>query len=40
MRTHIVMQDILNEENGGILDEDLIDFQNGNQDFIDRSRSY
>ncbi len=37
VRTHIVMQDILNEENGGILDEDLIDFQNGNQDFIDRS---
>jgi len=37
VRTQIVMQDILNEENGGILDEDLIDFQNGNQDFIDRS---
>ena len=37
VRAHIVMQDLLNEENGGINDEDLIDFESGNSEFIDRS---
>jgi len=36
-RAHIVMQDLLNEENGGIKDDDLIDFESGNTEFIDRS---
>ena len=36
-RAHIVMQDLLNEENGGIKDDDLIDFESGNPEFIDRS---
>lgn len=36
-RAHMVTQDILNQENGGISDEDLIEFENGNQEFIDRS---
>ena len=29
VRTHIVMQDILNEENGGLSDEDLLNFESG-----------
>tara|TARA_Y100000385_G_scaffold286330_1_gene348124 strand:- start:58 stop:2022 length:1965 start_codon:yes stop_codon:yes gene_type:complete len=37
LRTHIVMQDILNEENGGISETDLLDFESGNPEFIDRS---
>ena len=37
VRAHIVMQDLLNEENGGIKDDDLIDFESGNPEFIDRS---
>lgn len=36
-RTHIVMQDLFNEENGGIKDEDIINFKSGNPEFIDRS---
>lgn len=36
-RAHIVMQDLLNKENGGIKDEDIINFESGNSDFIDRS---
>lgn len=36
-RAHMVTQDILNQENGGILDEDLVEFENGNEEFIDRS---
>ncbi len=36
-RAHTVMQDLLNEENGGILDEDLVNFESGNPEFIDRS---
>jgi len=35
-RTHIVMQDIYNEENGGVSDEDLINFESGDQEFLDR----
>lgn len=34
---HIVMQDLLNQENGGILDEDIENFVSGEEDFIDRS---
>ena len=37
LRTHIVKQDILNQENGGISDEDLIGFESGDPEFIDRS---
>ena len=36
-RAHIVTQDLLNEENGGIKDNDLISFESGNPEFIDRS---
>lgn len=35
-RAHIYMQDIFNEENGGISDEDLANFESGAEDFIDR----
>ncbi|MBT8260379.1 MAG: putative porin, partial [Bacteroidia bacterium] len=37
IRGHIVMQDTYNDENGGISDEDLEDFENGNPEFTDRS---
>lgn len=37
VRVHMVTQDILNQENGGISNEDLIEFENGNEEFIDRS---
>ena len=37
MRGHIVMQDTYNDENGGISDTDLEQFENGNPEFIDRS---
>jgi hypothetical protein len=37
MRAHTVMQDLMNEENGGISDEDLVQFENGNEEFKDRS---
>ncbi|MCB0375475.1 MAG: hypothetical protein KDD04_06120, partial [Sinomicrobium sp.] len=36
LRTHIVTQDILNQENGGIEDES--NFESGNPQFTDRSR--
>ena len=36
-RGHIVMQDLLNQENGGLRDEDLINFESGNPEFLDRS---
>ncbi|WP_299366561.1 putative porin [Winogradskyella sp.] len=36
-KAHIVMQDLLNQENGGIRDEDIENFESGNEDFIDRS---
>ena len=35
-RAHIVMQDIFNEENGGITDADLINFESGEKEFLDR----
>ncbi|WP_033960222.1 putative porin [Psychroserpens jangbogonensis] len=37
LRAHIVTQDLLNEENGGIKDEDIENFESGNEEFIDRA---
>ncbi|RLD25342.1 MAG: hypothetical protein DRI75_13495 [Bacteroidetes bacterium] len=37
VRAHIVMQDLLNQENGGIKDNDIENFESGNPEFIDRS---
>jgi len=37
VRAHTVMQDLLNQENGGILDEDIGNFESGNPEFLDRS---
>lgn len=34
---HIVMQDLLNQENGGIKNEDLENFTSGDEEFLDRS---
>lgn len=36
-RAHVVMQDILNEENGGLTNEDVENFKSGDPEFIDRS---
>jgi len=36
-RAHIVMQDILNQENGGVRDDNLIYFESGVPEFIDRA---
>ena len=36
-RGHVVFQDILNQENGGLRDEDLVNFESGAEDFLDRS---
>tara|TARA_Y100000815_G_scaffold275272_1_gene312625 strand:- start:146 stop:2110 length:1965 start_codon:yes stop_codon:yes gene_type:complete len=36
-RGHIVMQDLLNQENGGLQDEDIENFTSGEEEFIDRS---
>jgi len=37
LRAHIVTQDLLNQENGGIKDEDIENFESGNEEFIDRA---
>ncbi len=37
LMAHIVTQDLLNQENGGIKDEDIENFQFGDEDFIDRA---
>ncbi|WP_411767402.1 putative porin [Winogradskyella sp. A3E31] len=37
MRGHITMQDLLNQENGGLTDSDVENFRTGNEDFLDRS---
>ncbi len=37
IKTHITTQDLLNEENGGLNDEDVLNFMSGNDDFLDRS---
>lgn len=36
-RGHIVMQDLFNEENGGLKEGDLENFESGNAEYIDRS---
>lgn len=36
-RTHIAMQDILNEENGGLRDDNIEYFESGNPEFLDRA---
>ena len=36
-KAHIFAQDLLNQENGGIRDEDIENFESGNPEFIDRS---
>lgn len=37
MRGHIVMQDLLNQENGGLQDDDIENFESGTPDFLDRA---
>ncbi|KJD31024.1 hypothetical protein PK35_16685 [Tamlana nanhaiensis] len=37
MRGHITMQDLLNQENGGIIDDNIDEFENGDPEFLDRS---
>jgi len=37
LRAHVVTQDLLNQENGGIKDEDIENFESGNDEFIDRA---
>ncbi len=36
-RAHIATQDLLNQENGGLLDDEVANFESGNEDFLDRS---
>ncbi|NNK88846.1 MAG: putative porin [Flavobacteriaceae bacterium] len=35
-RAHIATQDLLNQENGGLQDKDLVEFESGNPEFLDR----
>ena len=37
LRTHYVNQNLFSEENGGIKEDDVINFESGNSEFIDRS---
>lgn len=37
VRAHIVMQDMLNQENGGLTDVDVENFISGEQEFLDRA---
>lgn len=37
VKAHMVTQDLLNQENGGLRDEDLVKFTSGDDEFIDRS---
>ncbi|WP_203257810.1 putative porin [Hyunsoonleella ulvae] len=37
MRGHVVMQDLLNQENGGLQDNDIENFESGAEDFLDRA---
>ena len=37
LRTHFVDQEIINQENGGLSDEQILEFENGNSEFFDRS---
>ncbi len=36
-RAHIFMQDVLNQENGGLTDEGVQNFESGEEEFLDRS---
>ena len=37
LKAHIVMQDVFNEENGGLKDSDIENFESGNPEYMDRS---
>jgi len=37
LRTHIVTQDLMNQENGGLLDSSVPNFETGDPEFLDRS---
>jgi len=37
LKTHYVDQNIFSEENGGIREDDIVNFESGNTEFIDRS---
>ena len=37
LKTHYVDQNIFSEENGGIREDDIVNFESGNNEFIDRS---
>ena len=37
LRAHYVSQTLFSEQNGGIKDEDIVDFENGTDQFLDRS---
>ncbi|MFT5216817.1 MAG: hypothetical protein ACI83H_001946 [Glaciecola sp.] len=37
LRAHVTAQDLFNEQNGGIKDEDIENFESGNPEFLDRS---
>ncbi len=37
LKTHFVSQKLFAEQNGGIRDEDILDFENGTEQFLDRS---
>jgi hypothetical protein len=37
LRAHIVMQDVFNQENGGLIDSDLENFESGDPEYLDRS---
>ena len=37
LRSHVVMQDILNQENGGLQEEEVEFFETGNPEYLDRS---
>ena len=37
LRAHLVVQDLLNQENGGIIDDEIIRFESGEEEFKDRS---
>lgn len=37
IRTHVVMQDLLNEENGGLSDQSVLEFESGDPEFLKRA---
>lgn len=36
MRAHVVTQDLMNQENGGLQEEDIENFESGSEEFLDR----